>query len=487
MSQNIIKNSAFNVAFKGFNVLYPMVTSAYISRIFLADGVGRIMFVINIVTYFSLAASLGIPSYAVKVLSGCRDDKKSINSHFTELAIILTLASLIASSIYYYCINYIYIDNPQFKSLAWILGLIIVSNITNYDWLFESFEDFKFLAVRSIVVKSFLLCCMFLFVDEKKDILIYCAIYAGISVLNNIWNYLSYKKYATFTKNNINLKLHVKPVLFLFSATFATEVYTLLDSTMLGLYCKPEILGYFSNASKIVRSFYGVLFAIIAVYNPRLSYLYGKKDYTIYKSTYQQYYNLAIFLSIPSSFLLFFTSKEIILLMFGTAFEPATETLQILSILIIIFSMATVFGHFALIIYSKEQLLLIATITGAILNFSLNSILIPYLQHNGAAIASVISEFIVTILLMMFSIRSFKITIINKNLLTTLLSSLAMILSLYILRKIEFSLIVLRLLANFTIGSVVFVSFSILLKNQTFVSIYSRLKKGSSDKCVVDI
>ena len=52
----IIKNSAFNLGYRGFNVLYPLITTAYISRIFLADGVGEIAFAVNIVTYFTLAA-----------------------------------------------------------------------------------------------------------------------------------------------------------------------------------------------------------------------------------------------------------------------------------------------------------------------------------------------------------------------------------------------------------------------------------------------
>ena len=69
MDNGLVKNSVFNLSYRGFNVLYPLITTAYISRIFLADGVGEIAFAINIVTYFTLAASLGIPNYAVKVLA----------------------------------------------------------------------------------------------------------------------------------------------------------------------------------------------------------------------------------------------------------------------------------------------------------------------------------------------------------------------------------------------------------------------------------
>ena len=79
MNKSLVKNSIFNISYRGYNVVYPVITSAYISRIFLADGVGEIAFAINIVTYFTLAASLGIPNYAIKVLSPLINDKIALN------------------------------------------------------------------------------------------------------------------------------------------------------------------------------------------------------------------------------------------------------------------------------------------------------------------------------------------------------------------------------------------------------------------------
>ena len=60
-----IKKSMYNVAYKGVNILYPLITSAYISRILMAKGVGDVAFAINIVSYFIIAASLGIPNLSL--------------------------------------------------------------------------------------------------------------------------------------------------------------------------------------------------------------------------------------------------------------------------------------------------------------------------------------------------------------------------------------------------------------------------------------
>lgn len=475
MSRSIVKNSLFNIASKGFNVLYPMITSAYISRIFLADGVGQIMFVINIVTYFSLAASLGLPNYAIKVISGCRDNKTLLNRHFTEFSIILAFSSLVFSIIYYAIVPYIYNDSHNLISLALILGLIIVTNATNYDWLFESLEDFRYLAYRSIVVKCILLLCMFLFVKEKSDILIYCGIYTGISVFNNVWNFVSFKRYAAYDISKIEIKEHVKPIVFLFAAAFATECYTLLDSTMLGVLCKSEYLGYYSNASKLVRAFYGLIFAVIAVYNPRLSHLYGINEYTSYRKSMQRFYDIALVISVPSALFLYFAANPITIFLFGEPFLPAANTLKILSFLIIIFSLATVFGHFALIIYGKEKLLLVCTIIGAIVNFSLNQVLIPLYFHNGAAIASVISEIIVTSMLVIFSLRCFKINMLTKNLFQVLIAAVISVIVICVFPSIQLSCIFQIFILAFLV-LLVFVLILLLQRNLVVLQIYQTVK-----------
>ena len=97
----IIKNSAFNLGYRGFNVLYPLITTAYISRIFLADGVGEIAFAVNIVTYFTLAASLGIPNYAIKVLAPVKNDTVALNRRFSELSSFIFISSLVCTLLYY--------------------------------------------------------------------------------------------------------------------------------------------------------------------------------------------------------------------------------------------------------------------------------------------------------------------------------------------------------------------------------------------------
>lgn len=427
MDKGLIKNSIFNISYRGYNVIYPVITSAYISRIFLADGVGEIAFAINIVTYFTLAASLGIPNYAVKVLSPLINDKLALNRKFSELATFIFFSSMVATILYYIVVMWLYghaVSGVRFQ-MGLIMGLMVVTNVFNYDWLFESMEDFRYLAYRSITIKTVALFLMFLTVKMRDDILIYCLIYAGITASNNIWNFASARKYVCYSCRQLDIRSHLSPVFVLFAAAFATEVYTLLDSTMLGVMCPPENLGYYSNASRLVRASFGLVFASIAVFNPRLNYLYKCGNLDDYHRMFQKFYDIGMYIAIPAAAALFVSAPWVMTILFGDDFIPGIVTLRLLSCLIIIFTLAVVFGHIGLIIYGKERFLLIAAVAGAIVNFSLNSLLIPVYLHQGAAIASVISECLITLLLITVSLKSCRIQLFNKRLVVLAVSCIA--------------------------------------------------------------
>jgi O-antigen/teichoic acid export membrane protein len=175
-----------------------------------------------------------------------------------------------------------------------------------------------------------------------------------------------------------------------------------------------------------VRATFGLLAAVTGGFNPRLNYLYGIDNIDSYQTHLQTYYNSALYIAIPTFLGILILAPQIIYILFGSEFLPGIITLRILAPLIVVFSLATVLGHVCLIIYHKERLLLLATIIGAVVNFSLNLILIPHLYHNGVAIASVICEVLVTILLILFSMKVVKICLINRLVLISLFSGVMM-------------------------------------------------------------
>ena len=57
---NVNKNAMFNTIKSISGIIYPLITFPYISRVLMAENVGKINFGNSIVSYFSLIASLGV-------------------------------------------------------------------------------------------------------------------------------------------------------------------------------------------------------------------------------------------------------------------------------------------------------------------------------------------------------------------------------------------------------------------------------------------
>ena len=87
----------------------------------------------------------------------------------------------------------------------------------------------------------------------------------------------------------------------------------------------------------------------------------------------------------------------------------------------------------------KENIAIMSTATGAIVNFTLNIILIPMFQDKGAAIATLIAETIVTITMFLYGRKYIRIKRFDSHYVNCLLGGAVMAIVLYILRTLSLS------------------------------------------------
>ena len=78
------------------NFVFPLITFPYVSRILLPIGTGKVAFAISVVTYFSMFAQLGIPSYGIRICAQVRDDKEKLSRTVQELLWISMLMTAAA-------------------------------------------------------------------------------------------------------------------------------------------------------------------------------------------------------------------------------------------------------------------------------------------------------------------------------------------------------------------------------------------------------
>lgn len=474
--KSLAKNAVFNTIYRLINMLFPLVTSMYVSHILMATGVGRVSTAQNIVQYFVLLAPLGLTTYGTREIAKVRDNRDQTERLFTELFTINFCSTLIWAIVYYGMI--ITMEHFAAERLLYLVaGLPIVFNFINIEWFYQGNENYVYIALRNAVVKMLSLIAVVSFVRTTDDYVVYALIYALGIAGNYVFNITNaVKKGIRLRFSGIKIPQHLKPVLILLCSNIAIELYTLLDTTMLGLWCAEEVVGYYTNSVKLVKVAVSLISAIGGVLLPRLSYYKEQNMMEQCGSLISKITKIMLFFSIPCGIGIMILAEPIVVVMFGETFIPAICTTRIATILIYVLGFSNLFGTQVLLTFDQEKKLLLCTCIGAASNILMNSMLIPMFQHNGAVVASVISESIVTLMTILMSRKYIKVSVSAKYWIQIITSGLGMGFIVYVLSTLINSNL-LCLIVGFLAGLISYFIIGYVEKNSVILDGIVALKR----------
>lgn len=377
--------------------MFPIITFTYSARVLGVEGVGKVNFSKGVVTYFSMLALLGMNYYGTREAAKLRDNKKQLSKFVHEMLLINACTTFVA----YFLLIILMQVIPKFHaydSLLLINSVSIVLQGLGMEWLYQALEEYKYIAVRSVLFQAVSLILMFFFVKKSDDIIWYAFIYLLATSGSYIFNFFNTKKYIDFKwYGDYEIKRHLRPLFWLFAMAVSIELYTVLDTTMLGFLQGNEAVGKYTAAIKVNKLVNTVITSVGVILIPRLSYYIGCGEWKKVNKIIEKTYNFVFLLSIPSTIGLFLLSDSIIRIFSGNEFISAGFTMKLLVPIVLFIPFSVVTNQQTFVPMGKENLILISTSLGAISNFIFNLILIPRYSENGAAIATVFAEMIVAI------------------------------------------------------------------------------------------
>jgi len=437
MAQSITKNALYNVLLNITSVVFPLITAPYVSRVLEPDGVGLFNFVNTYAGYFALVALLGIPTYGVREVSKARDDKEALSKMMSQLMSIAAITTLVVTLIY--LVTIALIGQLTENYLIFVLaGFVIYLAPFKINWYYQGIEEFGFITFRSLIIKTLSVICLFIFVREKDDLIIYIILNVLGGVLADVWNYTKMWRSGIrphFTTKG--LKPHMSSLLALFASTIAVSIYTVLDTLMLGFVKDYDEVGYYTNAMNISRVILSAVTSLSIVAVPRVSYFMKNKDYNNINVLMNKSFSVVSFLAFPVAIGLLCIAPTFVPLFFGIKFLGAVLPLMILSLLIIAIGLNNLTGVQILIGMGFDKLFLYSVLVGTISNFLLNCALIPIWGAIGASIASVLAELLILIVTIFFVYRHTPIRISRWiDIIKAFVGALAFIPIVYLLKDI---------------------------------------------------
>lgn len=477
MKKSIKINSTLNIIYTLLQIIFPIITFPYASRVLGTVAIGKVNFSNTFISYFVLLASLGIPTYAVRECAKVKDDKNKLNSVYSELLclnLIFTFMSYLCLIIVVNIFNF-----DQYKQLIYLYSILILFTTLGVSWIFNVFEKYFYITIRSLIFQVISLILLFILVKNKNDYIIYAGLTILSNVGSNILNFKYSKKLVRFSLKSVNnIKRHIKPILIMFSAAIATTIYVNLDITILGIFKTADEVGLYTSATKINLAITTLISSVSTVLLPRLSYYVSKNDKKQYNYLIFKTVDFVMMLAIPISTGLFILSKDIIVLFSGIGFVNAFMQMRILALSIWCSRLNYIIAIQVFIPMGKEKYLFYSTVCGAISNCILNYLMIPKWGGNGAAITTVISELIVFLCCLYLLNRlnyAKKFIGYLKNCWQYILGSFEIIIIAIFINKLNNNLIQ-RLFLIVSISIILYFISLLLLKNESMYSILRDLK-----------
>src|SRR5690606_23704213 len=189
---------------------------------------------------------------------------------FSEVISIHFIATLVLSVVYVALFMTIQ-GLSAYRQLFLVSTGTLYTQVFTIEWLFQGVEQFRVIALRGIVSKFIALVSIFLFVKNESDTVIYYIITLFVSLLSVAINLSYARAFVEIRLLGMELKRHLKPMLYILSFGLVTQVYTVLDAVILGFLRGESEVGYYTVATKLVRVLIMTLTAITMVMVPRMA------------------------------------------------------------------------------------------------------------------------------------------------------------------------------------------------------------------------
>lgn len=476
MKKSMGKNAFLNGFKNVLNLLFPIITFPYISKVLSVEGIGQYNFAQAAVSYFSLIAGLGISSYAIRDGAKYRENKKEFNIFASEVLLCNVISTIIAYLLLALCM--LFVDKLKaYRLLIWVFSIQIVFTTIGIEWLYSIYEEYEYMAIRSTAFKIVSIAMIFVFVKDSGDTINYVAITVFASVGSNVLNLFHAKAYFKFVRVHIkDCAKHLKPVLIIFASNIAIMIYVYSDTTMLGFMQTDYEVGIYSVSVKIYNIVKNLLSSVLIVSIPRLSMYYGSGKIMEFESTAQKVYDSITALAMPAVIGLLCVSEQVVLVISGEAYISAQSSLRILCIALLFCIYGWFFSQCILMPAKKEKIILIATCVSAAVNIGINLYLIPIWKENAAAFTTFVAEFIMFFVCVVYGLKITKIKLLNKNIISVFAGCVGIVCVCRVILTFNYGATI-QLIGAVTVSGIAYGLILILFRNEIVWDVLRKVRR----------
>ena len=384
------KNFIYSMAYRIISYVVPLILAPYLSRCLGSEGLGIYSYTYSIVSYFIIFTVLGVNVYGNRCIAQTREDKEQLSKTFFSIYAFQFFMGVIMFLIY---IGYLFLFNVKYKLVAGIQSFYVIASILEINWLFSGLEKFKVILIRSAVIRTLAVICVFSFVHNPNDVWKYALILSGSVFLTNVLLWVFARKEIHWVKvTRQDIVKHIKPNLILFIPVIASSIYQIMDKIMLGFIANVSEVGLYEQAEKIISVPVVLISTLGTVMLPYISNMIVKGEKKKVYSYLYKSLEFNIFLSVAMMFGLLAIGLDFAPFFFGTEFTKSGYLIVLLAITLPFKAISSVLVNQYLVPKERDKVYIASISLGAIVNMILNAFLISKFYSVGACISTILAE-----------------------------------------------------------------------------------------------
>ena len=404
----LISNYLYNTIYQLLLLALPVITIPYLSRTLGPEGIGMNAYSLSIVQIFILFSMVGIPLYGNRQIASAKDNgEENLSKEFWSIYSIQIFTSLFVLIVY---VVFVFLTMEKYRFIFFSQLFLIIAPMIDISWFYIGLEELKKTVIRNAAVRIASVLLIFIFIKQPDDLLIYLYINGITQFIGQAVLWIHLFKYVKPMRIKISdIIRHLKPILVIFSSQVIIQIYIVLDKVLLGFIVNEKEVGFYDQASKIVKLSLSIVTSLGTVMLPRIASEFSRGNYEKIKQYSHYSMQLILILTLPLMVGLASIANTLVPWFLGPGYEKVVILIVIMSPIIVFIGLSNLFGIQILLPTQQQSKLTISVAAGAAISIIVNILLIKSYESVGTAIATLIAEGIVTLVQLFYVIKFIEI------------------------------------------------------------------------------
>ena len=179
------KNAIYKVILNIFNLLVPLLVGPYIAGLLNPELYGAYNRVYAEFNIFFVLGAFGIYNYGIREISKVRSDPHKVKNILSSLVVIGIISNVLVTIFYFV---YFSLRSTGIDFYIYLTMIIqMASNIFYIEFANEANENYRFITIKTIIIRILYLAAIFLFFIKQYDVIFYSMIVSLKVFLNNFF------------------------------------------------------------------------------------------------------------------------------------------------------------------------------------------------------------------------------------------------------------------------------------------------------------